>query len=363
MNSGAFHGFNLRFGGATATADNGTGVPHPPPRRSGQSGNESDHRFAHFFRHKCRSLLLGSAADFTDHHDPLSIRILFKGIQAVNEIGADNRITADADTGTISIDSLRILKVTGGDFNTESGIILNKGTVTANETTIHLPDVYTNKGSISLDESILNCAASLTNQGIFTAYDTEFNGSGFFTNDSTLTTRTVVFNMGLDNSGLATMYGKSIFNDTLITQASSTMNIRSHSNVPFRFDPVKGFVNKGLINCNTGAADYYGGGQLTSSEGMLINDVGGTINFTGGGSSYYSGMYAPMVNHGEISVSHNTRFSHASADFVNMGSINVLKGWKLEFQGASFTNQSGGLKMGLAIQLLRSPTNFLWPKI
>ena len=52
------------------------------------------------------SFLLGSAADFTDHHDPLGIRILFKGIKAVNEIGADNRIAADADTGTLS-DSLQ----------------------------------------------------------------------------------------------------------------------------------------------------------------------------------------------------------------------------------------------------------------
>ncbi len=250
------------------------------------------------------------------------------------------------NTGTISIDSLRILKVTGGDFNTESGIFLKKGTVSAVEAIIHLPDVFTNVGSFSLDESILNCASSLTNQGSFTAYDTEINGSGFFTNDSTLTTRTVVFNMGLDNTGLATMSGHSTFNDTLITQPSSTMTVRNYSNVPYRFDPVKGFVNKGLMNCITSYSNYYGGGQLTSSEGMLINDVGGTINFAGGESSYYSGMYAPMVNHGEITVSHNTRFSHASAVFINWGSINVLPGWKLEFQGTSFSNQTGGLLMG-----------------
>lgn len=250
------------------------------------------------------------------------------------------------NSGTISIDSLRILKVTGGDFNSESGIIHNKGTVTANATIIHLPDVYTNNGSFSLDESILNCASSLTNRGSFTAYDTEINGSGFFTNEATLTTRTIVFNMGLDNTGLATMYGKSTFNDTLITQASSTMNIRSYSNVPYLFNPVKGFVNKGLMNCITSSGNYYGGGQLTSSDGMLINDVGGTINFAGGGSSYYSGMYAPMVNHGEITVSHNTRFKNDLADFSNSGSINVIKGWNLVIQAVSFSNQAGGLLMG-----------------
>ena len=106
MNPGGFHGVNLRFGGAAAAADDGTGMPHTPSRRCGQTGNKTNHRLAHFFRHKCRGLLLGSTADFTDHHDPLSIRILFKGIKAVNEIGADDRIAADADTGTLP-DSLQ----------------------------------------------------------------------------------------------------------------------------------------------------------------------------------------------------------------------------------------------------------------
>ena len=101
MDPGGFHRFNFRFGGATAAADNSTGMPHTPPGRCSQTGNKADHRFAHFFGHKCGGFFLCGAADFTDHHNPLGIRIFFKGLKAVDEVGADDRITADADAGAL----------------------------------------------------------------------------------------------------------------------------------------------------------------------------------------------------------------------------------------------------------------------
>ena len=49
-----------------------------------------------------RGLLLVGAADLADQHDRLGLRIGLEGREAVDEVGADDRVAADADAGGLA---------------------------------------------------------------------------------------------------------------------------------------------------------------------------------------------------------------------------------------------------------------------
>ena len=66
------------------------------------SGNETDNRFVHLLTNKAGSFLLVGATDLTNHHDRLGVGIVLEGGQTVDEVGAVDRITSDADTGRLA---------------------------------------------------------------------------------------------------------------------------------------------------------------------------------------------------------------------------------------------------------------------
>src|SRR5271156_6227320 len=76
-------------------------MAHTPPRRRGAAGDEADRRlvaaaFGFPFQELSR-ILLGRTADFADHNDGLGLFVREKQLEDRDEIGAFNRIAADAD--------------------------------------------------------------------------------------------------------------------------------------------------------------------------------------------------------------------------------------------------------------------------
>mmetsp|Transcript_52783 Transcript_52783/g.115792 ORF Transcript_52783/g.115792 Transcript_52783/m.115792 type:complete len:241 (-) Transcript_52783:344-1066(-) len=102
--TGSLQGFNLGLCGALASRDDGSSVSHSTARGCGDSSNERDDRLVlGVVRFDVLgSILLGLAADFADHNNSLSLRILQKPLQAVNEVGSVERIPSDADTCGLS---------------------------------------------------------------------------------------------------------------------------------------------------------------------------------------------------------------------------------------------------------------------
>src|SRR5215208_707799 len=78
------------------------GVPHPAPRRGGLAGDEADDRLGHLLLHEARGLLLVGAADLAHHRHGARIRVLLERLQAVDEVGAVDRVAADADAGRLA---------------------------------------------------------------------------------------------------------------------------------------------------------------------------------------------------------------------------------------------------------------------
>ncbi len=77
-------------------------MAHSAARRRGEPGDEADHGLGHLGLDELRGRLLGAAANLTDHDDPSGRRILFKRRQAIDKVGAVNRVPTDADAGRLS---------------------------------------------------------------------------------------------------------------------------------------------------------------------------------------------------------------------------------------------------------------------
>src|SRR6202040_3138219 len=65
--------------------------------RRSLAGDEADHGLAHLFTDKRSRLLLGIAADFTNHHNGKRFGIVVEHANGVEERSADDGIAADAD--------------------------------------------------------------------------------------------------------------------------------------------------------------------------------------------------------------------------------------------------------------------------
>src|SRR5579872_404720 len=90
-------------GGAGAPGDDGAGMAHAAPRRRGDACDEPDHRLLHLrFLEEFRGFFLGRSADLADHDDGLSVGIGEKELEAIDEIGAVDWITADTDAARLA---------------------------------------------------------------------------------------------------------------------------------------------------------------------------------------------------------------------------------------------------------------------
>jgi len=102
MDTTSLHGIDLSLGRAAAAADDGAGVTHAAPRRGGEPGDKAHHRFGDLLLDKSGRLLLGVPTDLAHHDDAGGGVVGLEGLQAVDEVGAVDRVAADADAGGLA---------------------------------------------------------------------------------------------------------------------------------------------------------------------------------------------------------------------------------------------------------------------
>lgn len=92
-------GGDLGVGVTLSSADNGTGVAHPPARRRRDTGNEADNGLVGrvVLLEEVGSVLLGSSTNLSNHDDAVCLAVLEEDLQAVDEVGSGEGVTADAD--------------------------------------------------------------------------------------------------------------------------------------------------------------------------------------------------------------------------------------------------------------------------
>jgi hypothetical protein len=90
---------DLRVGVALSSTDNGTSVAHSPSWRRRDTGNEADYGLVGrvVLLEEVGSILFGGASNFSNHDDTIRLLILQEDLQAVDEVGSRERVTANAD--------------------------------------------------------------------------------------------------------------------------------------------------------------------------------------------------------------------------------------------------------------------------
>ena len=81
------------------TADDGTSVAHAATRRSGDTGNERNSGLVVDVvgLEELGGILLSGTTNLTDHDDTIGLGVLEEDLQAVDEVGAGEGVTADTD--------------------------------------------------------------------------------------------------------------------------------------------------------------------------------------------------------------------------------------------------------------------------
>ena len=90
---------HLLRGGALSIGDNGASVAHPPSRRRSLPSDESYHRLLEATPDVGGHFLFSCPTDLTDHNDGIGLIVTGKQLKSIHERRADERVTADADTG------------------------------------------------------------------------------------------------------------------------------------------------------------------------------------------------------------------------------------------------------------------------
>mmetsp|Transcript_4922 Transcript_4922/g.10845 ORF Transcript_4922/g.10845 Transcript_4922/m.10845 type:complete len:344 (+) Transcript_4922:27-1058(+) len=102
--TGSLQGLDLCLGSTFAPGDDGSGMAHTTTRRRSNASNKAHHRLVLgvVCLDEVSSVLLGLTSDLTDHHNALGLRILQEPLQAVNEIGAVERVTSNPDASSLA---------------------------------------------------------------------------------------------------------------------------------------------------------------------------------------------------------------------------------------------------------------------
>src|SRR5215213_8944816 len=105
-----FHDRELRVRGDGAARDEGAGVAHALAGRSGDAGDEADHRLGHVRLAPARRVGLVGAADLADHDHRVGARIVVEELHHVDVLEPVDRIAADADRARLAEADLRELR-------------------------------------------------------------------------------------------------------------------------------------------------------------------------------------------------------------------------------------------------------------
>src|SRR5690606_14237510 len=97
----------LALGRARTAGGDRAGVAHALALGGRGTGDEADHRLGHELGDVLGRFLFGAAADLTDQDDALGLRIVLEQLQRVDEVGAVDRVAADADAGPLAEAGIR----------------------------------------------------------------------------------------------------------------------------------------------------------------------------------------------------------------------------------------------------------------
>src|SRR5690606_12258847 len=101
--AGRAHGFHLVARTALAARDDRAGMTHSAARGGRNTGNEAHNRLLHLGRlQELSRLFFGRTADFTDHDDRMGIGVAKEHLEAVDEVGAIDRVATNADAGGLA---------------------------------------------------------------------------------------------------------------------------------------------------------------------------------------------------------------------------------------------------------------------
>src|SRR6266481_8185729 len=100
--AGCSHRGVFILGSALAAADDGAGMAHAAPRRSGLAGDEADYRLFHIDLDPLGGALFGVATDFADQNNGVGLGIIVEKLDGVEERGADDGIAANTDAGGLA---------------------------------------------------------------------------------------------------------------------------------------------------------------------------------------------------------------------------------------------------------------------
>ena len=98
------HGLHLGLGGALSSGDDGASMTHSTAGRSSTTSDEADDGLVGVavLLQPFSGVFFGSTTDFADHDDTLGFGIVGETLQAVDEVGAVERIATNTDDGGLA---------------------------------------------------------------------------------------------------------------------------------------------------------------------------------------------------------------------------------------------------------------------
>mmetsp|Transcript_8170 Transcript_8170/g.11910 ORF Transcript_8170/g.11910 Transcript_8170/m.11910 type:complete len:200 (-) Transcript_8170:320-919(-) len=132
-------------------------MPHAAPWRCSHPSNEPDNRF---FRvtilfEPFGGFFLGTTSNFTNHNNSLSLGIIRKSLQAIDEVGSIERIAANSNTGGLAQTSNgRLMHCLVGKSSTatDNADFSRFVNVTRHDSDLTFPRLY-NSRAVGSDES------------------------------------------------------------------------------------------------------------------------------------------------------------------------------------------------------------------
>lgn len=149
----------LGSGSTLAARDDGAGMAHASAGRGRGTGDEGDDGLVGVTvgLQPLSSILLGRATNLTNHDDTLGLGVIGESLQAVNEVGSVERITANADAGGLtqvdigSLSDSLVSQSTGARNDSDLSLLVD---IAGHDTDLALLGLD-NTGAVGADQSTL----------------------------------------------------------------------------------------------------------------------------------------------------------------------------------------------------------------